>query len=136
MSVHLLPTPLAQRTIGAPPALSSPTPANPRNRTTCGVFEVAGRLGLADRAVPHICRTLDALIAREAFPAPFPLYRAGQLVRGAHRDSCWPRVAVDAWFDDRLPPNARGQLDQAERAEIDSRLSANAAKLFGLGDAA
>lgn len=125
MSLHVLPTPIARAAHAATP------PDNPRNAGTCGIFYVAGKLGEANRAPGYLCRTLDALIGEDGFPAPFPLHRAGKLVKGAHRDSKWPLVAVDAWFDDRLPPSARAVIGMAERAEIDSRLSANAAKLFG-----
>lgn len=136
MSLHVINTPLAQRAF-APAPVAAPDaprraagPGNPRN-STCGLWEVAGRLGIAHRSAGFICRTVAALIAGEAFPAPYPVCRAGVLHRGVHGDSQWPRVAVEAWFDDRLPRDARGRLDQAERAEVDSRLSANAARLFG-----
>lgn len=103
---------------------------NPRNAGTVNLFHIAGRLGQAHRAPGYLCRTLDAYIALEGFPAPFPIVRAGTLVRTAHRDSTWPKVAVDLWFDNRLPPEARQLVDQAERVEIDSRLSARAMSLF------
>jgi hypothetical protein len=111
-------------------ALRADAARNPRNAGTCGIFEIAGRLGIADRSVGHIVRTIDAYIAHEAFPVPFPVVRAATLVKTAHKDSSWPRVAVELWFDNRLPPAARAAIDVTERHEIDSRLSASAMRLF------
>ena len=98
---------------------------NPRNRDTCGVYDVAGRLGQAHRDLPWLRRYLDRLIEHDDFPAPFPLIRSG--VQAASR---WPVVAVDAWFDGQLPPAARALVGQAERYAIDARLAAGAATLF------
>lgn len=103
---------------------------NPRNAGTCDIFHIAGRIGQAHRSPAWICRTINGYIAHAAFPAPFPKMVAGELALDVRRDSTWPLVAVDAWFDDRLPPEARAALDQAERAAVDSRLSARAATLF------
>jgi predicted DNA-binding transcriptional regulator AlpA len=132
MSLHVLPTRLAQAALAGQAGAAR----NPRNSGTCGLYDIAGRLGQAHRSPAYLCRTIDALIAGEAFPSPYPLVSAGRLVKGAHRDSRWPIAAVDAWFEDRLPPNARDLVDQAERVEIDSRLSARAVQLFGGENAA
>lgn len=121
-AITVIPTPLAMACQAAR--------ANPRNADTCGLYDVAGRLGQADRGPAYLVRTIDALIAHDDFPSPFPIVRAGGLLRTSHRDSRWPRAAVDLWFDNRLPPAARGLIEGAERVEIDSRLSANAATLF------
>ena len=122
-SVALIPTPLARAAVAAG--------RNPRNNGTCGIFDVAGRLGQAHRRPAFLCTYLDGLIASAGFPAPFPVLRAGVLTDEVHTDSRWPLVAVEAWFDDRLPPGARGLVAQAERVEIDSRLSSRAFLLFG-----
>lgn len=119
--VAILPTPLARATAAA---------LNPRNAGTCGIYDIAGRLGHAHRKPKYICDQIDALIAGAAFPRPYPLARGGKLVTGAHADSRWPIAAVDLWFDDHLPPAARGAVDRAERVEIDSRLAARASRLF------
>lgn len=111
-------------------ALASAASTNPRNAGTCGIYDVAGRLGQAHRQPAWLCRYIDTLIERADFPAPFPLARGGKLVRGVHSDSRWPYASIDAWFDGQLPPEARAVVDRAERAEIDSRLSARAASLF------
>ncbi len=120
-TVAILPTPLARATAAS---------INPRNRETCGIHDIAGRLGQAHRRPAYILGTIDALIAERGFPVPYPLMRGGKLSQAAHADSRWPRAAVDAWFDNALPPSARGAVASAERHEIDSRLAANAMRLF------
>lgn len=109
---------------------------NPRNAGTSGIYDVAGRLGQAHRPPAWICRTLDAYVADQGFPAPFPLLKGGALATRVFADSRWPTVAVDAWFDGQLPPEARGAVDQAERAAVDSRLSLAAGALFDAEQAA
>lgn len=127
MSVHILPTALAR---------AGSADHHPRNAGTTGIFSIAGRLGIAHRSIGHVCRTVAALIDDRGFPAPFPHLVDDALVATAHPHARWPRVAVDAWFTDQLPPAARGAVDQAERVELDSRLSARAAILFaGMVDA-
>lgn len=121
MSVHILPTALAR---------AGSADHHPRNAGTTGIFSIAGRLGIADRSIGHVCRTVTALIDAKGFPAPFPHLVDGALASTAHPHARWPRVAVDCWFTDQLPPAARGQVDQAERVALDSRLSARAATLF------
>ena len=125
-NVAILPTPLAR---------ASAASINPRNRGTCGIYDVAGRLGQAHRQPKYICASIDALIAGAGFPRPYPLARAGRLIHDCHADSRWPLAAVDDWFDSQLPPEARATVARAERVEIDSRLAARAATLFE-GDAA
>jgi hypothetical protein len=120
-TVAVLPTPRARAVAAG---------INPRNSSTCGIFDVAGRLGQAHRKPKYICDTIDGLIAEADFPAPFPLVRAGKLQRGTHGDSRWPVAAVDAWFLDQLPPAARGLVGDAERVQVDSRLNANLVDLF------
>ena len=120
-TVAILPTPHAHAARAA---------ANPRNAGTCGIFDIAGRLGQAHVAQAKICRTIDALIAEREFPRPYPLFRAGRLHDGAHRDSRWPLAAVDHWFEDNLPPGARALARTAESIERDTRLTANLRGLF------
>jgi hypothetical protein len=124
--ITVIPTDLARRAVAA---------RNPRNAGTVDIFHIAGRLGQAHRSAGYVCKTLDAYIALEGFPPPFPIVRAGKLVKTAHKDSTWTKIEVDLWFDNRLPPAARGLVDQAERVAIDSRLSASAMSLFS-GNAA
>lgn len=120
-TVAVLPTPRARAVAAG---------INPRNSSTCGIFDVAGRLGQAHRKPKYICDTIDGLIAEAGFPKPFPLIRAGKLQYDAHSDSRWATAAVDAWFHDQLPPAARGLVGDAERVQVDSRLSANLSSLF------
>lgn len=103
---------------------------NPRNASTCGIFDIAGRLGQANRGFAYICRTLDVLIAQRGFPAPYPLVKAGKLAERVYRDSRWHAAAVEAWFLDQLPPEAQAIVGAAERVEIDSRLNTNLSHLF------
>lgn len=120
-NVAVLPTPLARAAAAA---------ANPRNRDTCGIYDIAGRLGQASRRPAYLCRTIDALIEAKGFPEPFPLLKGAKLSTAAHADSRWSRAAVDAWFDNALPPSARGLVDKVERQAVSSRLSANLHDLF------
>lgn len=104
--------------------------ASPRNASTCGLFEIAGRLGQANRSARYLCRMIDALIESRGFPSPYPLLHKGSLETRARNNSRWPRAAVDAWFFGQLPPDARAAVGDAERVEVDSRLNANLAHLF------
>lgn len=126
-NVAILPTPRARAAVAA---------TNVRNAGTSGIFDIAGRLGQAHRRPRYICDTIDALIAHEGFPAPYPLVRGGALVRSVHADSRWPTAAVDHWFDNQLPPGARAAIVSADRRDVDDRLSTNLAGLFGEGGAA
>jgi hypothetical protein len=119
--VHVLPTSRAAASAAA---------TNPRNAGTCGIYDIAGRLGMAHHNPDRICRTLNLYVDKSGFPAPYPTERAGDLITDVRSCSRWATVAVDAWFDDQLPPAARGRVDAAERAGLDSRLSARAASLF------
>lgn len=120
-TVAILPTPHAHAARAA---------INPRNAGTCGTFDIAGRLGQAHFSEAKICKTIDLLIAEREFPQPFPLVRGGKLCNTVHRDSRWPIVAVDHWFEDLLPPGARAMARSVEQVERDSRLNTNLAHLF------
>lgn len=120
-NVAILPTPLAARTHAA---------LNPRNAHTCGIHDIAGRMGHADRNPTWICKLLDGLIVEAGFPKPFPSLKAGRLTAKVGRRSKWAIAAVDAWFNDQLPPGAQGLVRDAERVAIDSRLNANLGDLF------
>lgn len=121
MNIAVLPNNLARHSMAH---------ANPRNAHTVGIYDIAGRLGQAHRRPAYLCRTIDALIAERDFPAPFPLLKGGELSTAAHTDSKWARAAVDAWFDNNLPPAARAAVDLAERVEVNSRLNRNLHNLF------
>lgn len=121
MSVTVLPTPLAR---------AAQANANPRNLSTCGIFDVAGRLGQAHRRPNFICKTIDLLIEERGFPQPFPLLRGAVLQERVFADSRWPRAAVEAWFNDQLPPAARALDSTAEAVERNSRLNTNLSRLF------
>lgn len=121
-NVAILPTPLARAALAG---------SNPRNAATCGLYDIAGRLGQAHRSAKWLCAHVDQLIAHAGFPKPFPLTHRGRLVVGAHGDSRWSRISVDLWFDGQLPASSRDAGAIAERVEVDSRLSANLHNLFG-----
>lgn len=120
-NVAVLPTPLARAAAAS---------TNPRNADTCGIYDIAGRLGQAHRRPAYVCSTLNALIQEKGFPRPWPLMKAGRLSSDAHSESRWARGLVEAWFDNALPPEARIHADRAERAAVDSRLAVNVTRLF------
>lgn len=120
-NVAILPTPLARAALAG---------SNPRNAATCGLYDIAGRLGQAHRSAKWLTGYVDQLIAGAGFPKPYPLHHRGKLVTAAHGDSRWCRPAVDLWFDDQIPTAARDVGGRAERVEVDSRLSANLHRLF------
>lgn len=121
-NVAVLPTPLARAALAG---------INPRNAATCGIYDIAGRLGQAHRKPKYLCDTLDTLIRDAGFPAPLPLVKAGRLAKSVCGDSRWNRATVEIWFDGHLPPEARAHVAVAERVEVDSRLNANLGRLFG-----
>ncbi|MBN8848175.1 MULTISPECIES: hypothetical protein [unclassified Sphingomonas] len=120
-NVAILPTPLAR---------AAQASANPRNISTCGIYDVAGRLGQAHRQPHYICKTIDRLIEQRGFPHPFPLLRGEAMLERVLADSRWPRAAVEAWFNDQLPPAARALDCAAEHVERNSRLAVNLGRLF------
>lgn len=120
-NVAVLPTPLTRAALAA---------TNPRHAHACGIHEIAGRMGYADRTPAWICKQIDGLIAQAAFPKPFPLVKNGKLSAKVGRRSRWSLAAVDAWFHDQLPPGAQAAVRDAERVEVDSRLNANLGHLF------
>lgn len=120
-TVTVLPTPLARAAQAA---------TNPRNASTCGIYDVAGRLGQANRRPQYICKTIDLLIEERGFPHPFPLLRGDVLKERVFADSRWPRAAVEAWFNHQLPPAARALDSSAEAVERNSRLNVNLDRLF------
>lgn len=120
-NVAILPTPLARAAAAS---------TNPRNGDTCGIYDIAGRLGQAHRRPAYVTGTINALIQEKGFPRPWPLMKSGRLSDDAHADSRWARGLVEAWFDNAVPPEARVHADRADRAAIDSRLAVSAARLF------
>lgn len=120
-NVTVLPTPLAR---------AARASANPRNASTCSIFDVAGRLGQAHRRPPFICKTIELLIEERGFPKPFPLLRGAVLQERVFADSRWARASVEAWFNSQLPPEAQALDSSAEAAERNSRLNLNLSRLF------
>lgn len=123
-NVAVLPTPLTQAALAH---------TNPRNAHTCGIHDIAGRMGHADRSVAWICKLIDRLIVEQDFPKPFPALRGNTLTAKVGRRTRWAREAVDAWFHGQLPPGAQAQARDAERVAVDSRLNANLGTLFAAG---
>lgn len=70
---------------------------------------------------------VEALIANDGFPVPLPLYRQGRPVAGVKLASRWQRIAVDKWFEDRLPPEAAEAEDARERLAANDDMDAAAA---------
>ncbi|WP_308815547.1 hypothetical protein [Sphingomonas sp. GV3] len=119
--VAILPTPLARAALAG---------SNPRNAATCGIYDVAGRLGQAHRKPKWLSDYIEQLIEKAGFPKAYPVLKAGKLASGVTRDSRWCRAAVDLWFDGQLPPGSRDAGAVAGRVEVDSRLNTNLHSLF------
>ena len=107
---------------------------------TYGVEDIARRLGQQDHTPRWHARFVSRLVETQQFPQPFPTMIGERLITETHPRSRWSRVAVDAWFDDRLPPDAGAALDRAAEAEavrnMDARAEAIGLKLIQGGQRA
>lgn len=98
----------------------------PDAEQTCNLTYIKRRLGRQGWGDQRTATYLRSLIADYHFPRPFPSMRAkmGKLVDDIVPDSVWQRLAVDHWFDDRLPPAVaakRGDDDlRAAAADMDA----------------
>lgn len=106
----------------------------PAPAQTYGVDDIARRLGQQDHTPRWHARFVARLIETQKFPEPYPTMIGERLITKTHPRSRWARVAVDVWFDDRLPPDASAALDRAAEAEgvrdMDARAEAIGLKLI------
>ncbi len=90
------------------------------DQPSCTIWYIQLRLGRHDYSPRKMVTYVTLLIDCEDFPKPFPYERAGQLHRDPAVQSRWPRVAVDQWLADWLPPDTSIALDvAAKRAAAD-----------------
>lgn len=124
----------------APPAIPAPSPLSLIPDTglagpTLRLHAVARMLGVEARSERFKAAYVARLIAEEGFPAPLPMLVRGTLSRDIHpRKSCWPALAVRAWFLAQSPAHAVATVADAEALEAAAasaaRLDAAAADLF------
>jgi len=104
---------------------------------TCGVGDIAARLGEPTRPARWQARLIAMLIADQDFPQPLPLMIGRRLITDAHPRSKWSRVAVDQWFDDRIAPDTAARIDRAAQAaaagDMDARADALGLRLVAGG---
>jgi hypothetical protein len=90
------------------------------DQPSCTIWYIQLRLGRHDYSARKMVTYVTLLIDCEGFPQPFPYERAGKLYRDPAIQSRWPRVAVDQWLADWLPPDTTAALDAAaKRAAAD-----------------
>ena len=128
MSIHVVPPQLpsiAQRIDGDPDA------------RTCTIWYVRRELGRIDYGDKRICSYLQKLVDQHGFPAPFPCERKGrrELETRVVPESRWIRAAVDAWLEDRTPPDLGAALDRKARDAAAAEMDAAAGNLSLVGRA-
>ncbi len=99
------------------------------NELTCTIWYVRRRLGRQDYQRIRLIRLIEQLIAQMGFPPPLPQLSAGELVADVTLNSAWNRPAVDAWLDDRLPPENAAALDDQAKAAAAAEMDAAAGNL-------
>lgn len=96
-------------------------------------FDIARRLGQADRTVAWLSSYIGELIAHDGFPSPLPLYRKGKRVTAIGATHRWTRDSAQAWFDSFLPPALAAVIDEqqlaAHAATLDARATAMAERV-------
>ncbi len=103
-----------------------PTGAQARAELSMSLFDIARRLGQADRSVPWLSRYVQQLIDHDGFPRPLPLYRSGVNITAIGERHRWTRDGVIAWFDTFLPPALAAVVDDQRMAEAATLLDARA----------
>lgn len=101
---------------------------------TYGLQDVCRRLGEsvdAGRARTERWQVsyVNGLIDRYGFPPPNPLMIGTRWHDGAHASSRWPQVAVDQWFEDRLPPDAAAAEERRLRRAAEVEMASAATGL-------
>lgn len=103
---------------------------------TCGLgfirtaLGVGGEHGYGDkRMVTYVTQ----LVEHYGFPKPLPALRRGAVTEQVTASSKWLRDAVDAWLEDRLPPDAAASLDAAAHSAAAADMDDAARNLGSLG---
>lgn len=101
---------------------------------SCSLWYPADRLGVRDRSLRWIVQYFADLVEQHGFPPPFPTYLRGRgnadgMTNAVVPSSRWDKVAVDAWFLDRLPPRLALVIDDAELDRHAATLDARAEEM-------
>jgi hypothetical protein len=97
---------------------------------SCTIWYIQLQLGRKDYSVAQMCRLVEQLISLHGFPAPFPrLKRGGAITTDVGDKSRWPRIAVDQWLEDWLPPDAAVAAERARQAEAAATMDSRATRL-------
>lgn len=109
--------------------------ADDLEKTTCTARWIARALGVPKYGDRRLATYLQRLVDSQGFPEPLPSLRGQELTEDATADSRWIRAAVEAWFQDRLPPAVIAAMGTADReAAIDDMdAAANNLHLVGRG---
>lgn len=73
---------------------------------SCTLWYIAMRAGRSEKSGGWLLSYVRLLHLNEGFPPPLPDYvlKTGKRKEGIHLESRWVREAVDAWFNQFLPP--------------------------------
>lgn len=106
-----------------------PLPGHDADEHSCTLWYIRRRLGRLDYSGDRMVAYVTALVDGHGFPKPFPRMKRKALVDDVAIASTWPRVAVDQWLLDWLPPEAGAALDAAARREAADTMDHRAAGL-------
>ena len=105
------------------------SPADPQDHS-CSIWYIRERLARRDYSVERMARYLNSLIADYGFPKPWPREKkGGGLTIEVSDKSRWPRLAVDQWLEDWLPPDAAAAAEAAARARAAAEMDGRACHL-------
>lgn len=98
---------------------------------TVTFWHLKNRFGRGGNGTGWFRNYMQRMVDLAGFPPPLPdmSQRRPGLIRGVTENSRWVRVAVDAWFDDFLPPEVAARLDEVARAAAAAEMDQAA---FGL----
>lgn len=127
----------APRLPAFPRRIASPLARAVAGHTFIALHEVAQLFGIANRPVRGQLDYVRAQIAQRSFPVPAldRLWR-GHLVSGIDavcKRARWRRVAVEAWFDNAIPPPQRAAAEDVARELTRAALAQSAVRLAGKG---
>lgn len=103
---------------------------HPYPQFTYGLSAIIRRLGQtygrkgAERSERWQIDYVTALIDGSGFPPPLPLMRGGRLCVTVQAGSQWPVAAVEAWFEQFMPPDGDPTEAIRERAAANDMDSA------------